>query len=191
MSREECAVTQDPFAEVPQEALDRLIDAVTLGWIVPHAAPDAALLMPIVRDARPGRLLGHLPRRHPAATVLTESRRAQILFLGPNAHVPNDVVGVADWAPTWNFVAASLDVDVQVDVALTDRALAATVAHLEEHWTVEELGARYASLAERVVGYEAVIREAKPRFKLGQDERPEVQARMAAAAAGTQLRTWL
>ena len=88
-------MTQDPFAEVPQEALDRLIDAVTLGWIVPHAAPDAALLMPIVRDARPGRLLGHLPRRHPAATVLTESRRAQILFLGPNAHVPNDVVGVA------------------------------------------------------------------------------------------------
>ena len=178
------------FEPAPGE-LGRLIDAAPLAWIVPQAEPQAAILMPVVRERASERLLGHLPRRHRAAQALGAGGRAQLLFLGPHGFVSNDVAGVDDWAPTWNFAAASLEADIALDAALTDRALAATVAHLEPTWTAARMGPRYAALAAQVIGFSATIVTAHPRFKLGQDERPEVRARIIAAFAGTPLGEWM
>lgn len=179
------------FTEVPRDELDHFVDAVTLAWIVPHAAPAAASLMPVVRDAEPGRLLGHLPKRHPATLALAASGRVQLLMLGPNGVVTSTVVGIADWAPTWNFVSASIEAELTLDDTLTERALAATVAHLDPDWDAAGLGPRHASLVARVIGFSAEIVAARPRFKLGQDERPEVRERIAAHFAETPLGAWI
>jgi len=178
------------FEQVGASDLDRLIDQIPLAWIVPHAAPETALMMPLVRDGE-GRLLGHLPRRHPAVATLTAQGHAQLLFLGPNAYVSTATAGRDDWAPTWNFASARLAVDIVIDESLTAPALAKTVAHLETEWTTERLGPRYAELAARVIGFSATVRSAHPRFKLGQDERPEVREQIAKHFAGTPLGDWL
>lgn len=179
------------FTNVPNEELDRLVDAQALAWVVPHAAPASALLMPIVRDAEPGKLLGHLPKRHPATLALERDGRSQLLLLGPNAVVTSDIAGIADWAPTWNFVSASLEVDIRLDDALTEQALAATVAHLDPNWSAAGLGERHARLMAKVIGFRAEIVAARSRFKLGQDERPEVRARIAEHFADTPLGAWM
>ena len=147
--------------------------------------------MPVVRDAAPGRLLGHLPKRHPATRALSDAPRAQLLLLGPHGVVTGAVAGRADWAPTWNFVSASLEVDIRLDDGLTEQALAATTAHLDPAWDPAGLGPRHAALAARVIGFRAEVNAAHPRFKLGQDERPEVRARIAAHFAETPLGAWM
>lgn len=177
------------FTEVTADEQNRLIDANALVWIVPHAAPTLALLMPIIRDGEPGRLLGHLPKRHPAALALAQDGRAQLLLLGPNAVVTSEVARIAAWAPTWNFVSASIEVDIRLDDALTTHVLAATVAHLDPAWDAAGLGARHAKMASQVIGFVADIVAAQPRFKLGQDERPEVRARIAEHFADTPPRS--
>ena len=179
------------FTDVPADAFDRFVDATALAWIVPHVAPASALLMPVVRDAQPGRLLGHLPKRHPAALALARNSRAQLLLLGPHGVVTSTVAGTADWAPTWNFVSASIEADLKLDDTLTERALEATVAHLDPAWNAAALGARHAKLMARVIGFSAEIVTAHPRFKLGQDEHPEVRARIAAHFAETPLGAWM
>ncbi len=179
------------FSDVSAGDLEAFVDATALAWIVPHAAPASALLMPVVRDVEPGRLLGHLPKRHPATLALARDGRAQLLLLGPNAVVTSAIAGIADWAPTWNFVSASMGVDVRIDDALTERALAATVAHLDPDWAPSGLGARHAKLVAQVIGFVADIVTARPRFKLGQDERPDVRARIAEHFADTPLGAWM
>lgn len=179
------------FTDVSAEELDRFLDATALAWIVPHAAPATALLMPVVRDCEPGRLLGHLPKRHPATLALAQAGRAQFLLLGPHGVVTGTVAGIADWAPSWNFVSASIEADVRIDDALTEHALAATVERLDPAWDPAGLGARHATLVARVIGFSAEIVAARPRFKLGQDERRDVHARIAAHFAGTPLGAWM
>lgn len=171
-------------------AVEHLIDTVTLTWIVPQSAPDLALLMPTVLDRGSGQILGHLPTRHPATAELKRRPRAQLLYLGPNDYVPNSVVGIDDWAPTWHFVSARLDMDMTVDDSLTDRALTATVAHLEESWTTARLGERYQKLAARVTGFAASVHQAHPKLRLGQDEAQEVRDRIDAGRADAPLARW-
>jgi predicted FMN-binding regulatory protein PaiB len=179
------------FAQASDDELACLIDETGLAWIVPHAAPELALLMPVVREMGQEALLGHLPKSHPAADALMRAGRAQLLFLGPNSVVTENIAGEPDWAPTWNFVAARLDVDIVVDDALTDEALAATVAHFDPEWRAAGLGPRYEVLKRRVIGFRATINVAAPRLKLGQDEKPAIRERIAAAFAGTPLGRWM
>ena len=42
-----------------------------------------------------------------------------------------------------------------------------------------------------MIGFSATVRTAHPRFKLGQDERPEVRQGIAEHFAGTPLGDWL
>ncbi len=174
-----------------EDALGAVIDAVTLGWIVPAAAPEHALLMPMVRDSAPGSVLGHLPLRHPATRALADAPRAELLFLGPNEYVSNAVVGVPGWAPTWHFVSARLDVDIELDDALTRSVLDATAAHLEPEWQVGFLGDRYAALATRIIGFRATIRSADARLRLGHDETEATRERIDAHRAGSPLAEWV
>jgi hypothetical protein len=41
-------------------------------------------------------------------------------------------------------------------------------------WRLENMGPRYQRLARGIIGFRAGVRERRPRFKLGQDERPDV-----------------
>ena len=184
-----------PFTDVSDTDLDRFLAEMPLCWIVPHAAVEAAILMPVVasRDARGLSLLGHLPRRAPATEVLGADHRASFLFLGANGYISPAMAGRDDWAPTWNFVSARLAGEITINETLTREAVEAVVALMEGTvgWRMDAVAHRADDLLARVIGFRAEVSEAVPRFKLGQDEEPVTRRSIHAAYAGTALGEWL
>jgi transcriptional regulator len=187
---------QSPFMQVSDEELARLIADAPLCWIVPHAEPAGAILMPVLLerdgDGRPASLLGHLPRRAPAASALAQQGAASFLFLGPNSYISPAMAGRLQWAPTWNFVSARVDATVALDDRLTRKSVEEMVAHMEGAggWRPNELGDRFADLLAKIVGFRAVIDVSAPRFKLGQDEDEEVFGNIASALHDTPIGEW-
>lgn len=173
------AMTDHPFQPEDADVL-QLIDSHPLAWIVAKSAPEFAALMPILietdAEGKPAALVGHLPRAHPIVAALAKAPRALFLFQGPHAYISPDWLSDKNWAPTWNFTVVQITADVTFDAALTDDALSRLVAHMEkdraEPWTAAALGPRYATLRDRVIGFRGAIKQVTPRFKLGQDEKP-------------------
>ncbi|WP_126176932.1 FMN-binding negative transcriptional regulator [Tsuneonella rigui] len=181
------------FTAVGQDNVARLIAQMPLCWIVPHGDPAAAILMPVVLEPGHKSLLGHLPLRAPATEALRGDPRASFLFLGANGYVSPAHAGIDDWAPTWNFVSAKLTGAVSLDPGLTRDAVEAVVALMEgpNGWNIGAIEHRYDTLAARIVGFRATIEHVSPRFKLGQDEWPEVRSRIADALADTEVGKWM
>ena len=171
-----------PFAEWRDADIVKLVDENPLAWIISIADPAIATPMPLLletdSDGKPVTVMGHLPRVHPLVATLKAAPQTLLLFNGPHAYISPDYVPDRNWAPTWNFAIARITGETKFDETLTDEALAMLVTRMErgrpEPWTTEEMGARYAKLRARVIGFRTTITAIDARFKLGQDERPEV-----------------
>lgn len=185
------------FTDVSGQDLARLLAQAPLCWIVPHANPGAAILMPVVAECdnagTPQSILGHLPKRSPAASVLANAPQASFLFLGPHAYVSPGTVGRDDWGPTWNFASARMEGEVLLDTALTRSAIDAIVRLMEgaNGWTVDRMGERADQLIPRIIGFRASITSAHPRFKLGQDESSADHAKIRGQAGDSELGRWM
>lgn len=163
----------------------RLVDAVPLAWVVSGVGENfRATLLPIraVTDnsGRIVRLMGHFARRNDQVKLLAEDPRAAILFLGPNGYVSPSWMVDRTQAPTWNYASAQFLVEIEffddperVRAHLED-LVQAMEGERENAWTVEETAHRYAALSRNVAGFDARIVETREKFKLGQDERPDV-----------------
>lgn len=181
------------------EDVARLIAACPLAWIVAAGAPGAATPMPLLlecgEDGAPHSLLGHLPRAHPLVTAFLAQPRGVFLFQGPHGYITPEYLSDKDWAPTWNFAVVVIEAEVAIDAALTDEALRRLVTHMErdraEPWSVEAMGARYATLRDRVIGFRATITSCRPRFKLGQDESDKAFAEIVAGLGDRPLARWM
>jgi transcriptional regulator len=185
-----------PFDSQDAAALAELIAQHPLAWIVPRAAPEWAAMMPMLYEGGDSpALIGHLPKAHPIAAALADDRRCLFLFTGPHAYISPEWLTGKDWAPTWNFAVARLEADVSFDDSLTEEALQRLVARMEAGraapWTTEAMGPRYALLRERVIGFRAAITRSTPRFKLGQDERPQVFAEILRGLGDHPLAQWM
>ena len=179
------------------DAVLGFVEQVPLCWIVPHAEPAAALLMPVVAQGNGGEgpmtLLGHLPLRSPAAAILAHEPLASFLFLGPNAYVSPEVVGRDDWAPTWNFASARLMGTVTMDAGLTKQSVEAvtTLMEGEDGWTMDRMGPRAEVLLAKIIGFRAEIAQSAPRFKLGQDEKTADYNRIRTHFGNGALGRWM
>ncbi len=183
----------------PEDVLD-LISQYPLAWLE-AAGPRAetSLLMPLLAerdgDGRLVSLLGHVPRSHPVVAALETDSRALILVNGPQGYISPTWVRDRRWAPTWNFAQLRIEAEVRFDGELTGEALARLVDTMEagrpDRWSVDELGDRYAALASRVIGFRARVSRLTVRFKLGQDERPEILADILARVPDLALAAWM
>jgi transcriptional regulator len=157
------------------------------------------LLMPLlaVRSAGgcPMSLLGHLPRRHAIVSALAGEPRAFFLFTGPHGYISPTWVRDRRWAPTWNFAQVRIEADVHFEPNRTGEALAELVEVMEagrpDRWQIAELGDRYEQLATQVIAFRADIRVVAGRFKLGQDERPEILADILEHVTDPALADWM
>lgn len=174
-------------APSPQHVAD-LVQAHALAWLVSAGADGAPLASAVpllvhhAPDGRVTRIEGHLPRQAPHTAALRADPRMRLLWMGPNAYVSPSWMADRTQAPTWNFAA------VQCRARLVfDDDPGALRQHLEtlvqRHesgratpWRVAETGARYGSLAARIVTFHAEDLVWLERFKLGQDERDDVYA---------------
>jgi predicted FMN-binding regulatory protein PaiB len=181
----------------PSDAAD-LIGTHALAWIVSRNSGglEASTLPLLVhRDAAgaPVSLEGHFARSNPQLARLRQDNRALVLFLGPHGYISPTWVRDRTWAPTWNFAHTQFEVtlDFFEEPAHIEAHLRKLVAHMEcerhGQWTPDHMGPRFVGLSRGVVGFHAAITRADARFKLGQDERPEIFEDICNALEGSEL----
>lgn len=168
----------DKYAARSEADVLRLVVENPFAWVVGEGLEATPLpLRPVVSDDRLTGFLGHFARSNPQVERLRASPRARILFLGPHGYVSPSWLTDRTQAPTWNYASAAFDCDLDVIQtaeelrALMDDLIGAMEAGRPRAWTAAEMGARYERLSQGVVGFHARIREQRPVFKLGQDER--------------------
>jgi acetyl esterase/lipase/predicted FMN-binding regulatory protein PaiB len=177
----------DKFSPRSPADLADLVRTQPLAWIVSGSGADVqATVLPVQLECdaagTPARLLGHFGRSNAHWRQLAASPRATVLLLGPHGYISPSWFTDRTQAPTWNYMAARFDVEVEIaDTAHDADALLRGLAdQMEERrpaaWRVEDMGARYERLAQNVVGFRARILDVRSRFKLGQDERDDVFA---------------
>lgn len=168
----------DPFSPREPSDLAKLVQAYPLCWLVSGAAEDRqATPLPLLPetddDGAVRSLFGHMARRNPQRAALERDGRATILAMGPQGYISPRLVSNLTWGPTWNYAVCRFDVHVEF-VPEEDSALWRLAAALEgtgpDSWTPARMGDRYEQLKPRIAAFRAHVREARPTFKLGQDE---------------------
>lgn len=177
-----------------------LIDSHPFAWLVTCAKGFAATPLPIMVETdeagRPANLLGHFAKSNPHVEHIRAEPRTLFLFSGPHGYIsPEFVSTTRDWAPTWNYAVARIVADVRFDEALNHEALQRLVTKMErgrqQPWSTTEMGARYDQLKQWIVAFRADIVSIDARFKLGQDERPDVLADILSSLGESGLADWM
>jgi len=190
----------DPFHARSDADVLKLVTDYPLAWLVSRAGLSATPLplRPMLDgEGRLVGLIGHFARRNPQLEVLREAPRATALFMGPNGYVSPSWMAKRSYGPTWNYASAAFDCDLTFfDDAeslrgLLDDLAGALEAGRPNAWSVEEMGARYAGLSRRIVGFHARIREQRAMFKLGQDESDGVFAEILDGLGDDPLGDWM
>ncbi len=190
----------DQFEQYDDADVRDLISEYPMAWLLAASGrADQTALLPLLGEYDDAgalvSLLGHIPRRHPLVPALQADARMLVLFQGPHAYISPGQVGIANWAPTWNFAQLSIEAELDFLPDETGSALTALVGVMERGrpapWDVSAMGERYEMLATRVVGFRARVGRVVGRFKLGQDERPEVRETIIGSLGDTPLARWM
>lgn len=195
----------DLFQPRSDQDILRLLREQPFGWLIGgHAETFHASAIPFrPRLDAAGALVGlwgHLSRANPQVESLRRDPRAEILILGPNGYVSPSWMADRTQAPTWNYASVQFitRITFMEDGAGLERVLRDLVGVMEagrpNAWSIEDMGARYERLAQRIVAFEARIVGIRPKFKLGQDERRDVFADIMGALEATgadDLRRWM
>lgn len=160
-----------------------LIRDYPLAWLcAPSAGAGAASLLPLLAETdaagRLVRLIGHAARGNPLVAALTADPGALILFNGPHGYLSPNLVSDRRWVPTWNYAQLRIEARIVFEPDRADEALMRLTDFMEagqpDPWRVGEAGDRYARMAGAIIAFRADVIRIEGRFKLGQDERPEV-----------------
>jgi len=189
-----------PFDQWTDRDLTDLIDGFPLAWVVSPAAPLLSTPLPMLVETdpsgKPVSLLGHFAKSNPQVERIRAEPTTLFLFTGPHAYVsPELVTTTRDWGPTWNYAVARVVADVAFDETLNDEALGTLVEKMEQGrpqpWAPSELGERYEQMKRRIIAFRAPIVAVEARFKLGQDERPEILSNILEGFGEGDLGNWM
>jgi len=205
-------VRVDRFAPRSDADLLRLVQQQPLAWVVSGAVAEdnfRSTLLPILvetdADGCIERLVGHFARSNDQYKLLMQDPKAVMLVLGTNGYISPSWMQDKTQAPTWNYASAQFFVDVEFfeQPEAIETHLRELVDTMEKQaprsaqtsvWKVDDMGARYGSLAQRVIGFRAKVRNVRARFKLGQDERNDVFADIMLGlnqAGRSELHSWM
>ena len=199
---------RSPFSRAAPSVFERytdrdatdLIAEFPLAWVCARdgGAPHASLLPLLPEFDGDGRftgLLGHMARTNALVGALGRDPRALILFTGPSGYISPALVTDRSWAPTWAYAQLRIEADVLFDQTGIDDALERLVTCMERDaevpWRIAEMGPRYSGMARAVVAFHAHPTAIEGRFKLGQDERPEVLAEILCNRPDDALSRWM
>lgn len=179
------------------EAAMTLIARYPLAWLVTRNFQ--ASLLPLIAEAddtgRIVALLGHCSRANPLIADIGRDPSALVLFTGPAGYISPRYVSRPDWAPTWNFAALRMEVEIELVPDETASSVERLLDHLEgllpHRWSTTELRARYDQLLSRIIAFRAHVRCLKPSFKLGQDEDRAVFCDMLGRIPDPNLVEWM
>jgi predicted FMN-binding regulatory protein PaiB len=181
----------------------RLLHEQPVAWIMSQttAGPLASVLplRPVVQDGRLVALKGHFARANPQVAALRSDSKACVLVLGTNGYTSPSWLTDRTQAPSWDYASVWFETEVRLmnDPGETIALMRDIIGVMEEGrpnaWSLEEMGSRYEKLARGIVGFEARILSAHPRFRLGQDERDDVypELRKGLARENPDLLAWM
>jgi len=187
--------TPSAFAPSSERDVTRLVLEHPFAWVVSAADGDFKAtplpIRPVVNvEGRVTELRGHFARNNPHVDLLRRAPRALLLFMGPHGYVSASWLRDRTRTPTWNYAMVQylVDIDFVEDATRTDALMRDLVDAMEagrqRAWNLEEMGPRYQRLVSGVVGFHALIRDRRVKFKLGQDERDSEFEDIVAALAG-------
>ena len=188
-----------PFDQVENADLVDLIESYPLAWVVSNDSAGfgaTPLPMMVETDTRGTivRLIGHFAKSNPQVAQLERSPRALFLFQGPHAYISPSWISDRTWGPTWNYAVIRIEADVRFLPDRADVVLEQLVRRMEHGrpnaWSIADMGDRYRQLRTHIIAFEADVRTVRPRFKLGQDERPEVLSEIIAHTGNDALNAW-
>ncbi len=184
----------------------QLVLAQPLTWVVSGEGDSfRATLLPVRPLSDPDgtvvSLVGHFARSNDHLAFLKRTPRAAMLVLGSHGYISPSWMNDRTQAPTWNYASAQMLVELEFfeDPQQTEAHLHDLVAAMEagrpRRWRAQEMGPRYQSLAQRVVGFRARVCAIRAKFKLGQDERDDVfrdiMAGLEQSAEHDELLEWM
>ncbi len=169
---------------LPSE-IDRLVAEYPLALVIsadaegnPQATP---LPLVLQRDAAGnGVLVGHFSRKNPQLDRIRQQPRALVAFSGTQGYIATSWFKDRRYAPTWNYEAVHFTVDIELDdrPEAAAAALETLIAHAEapypNPWRSQEMGPRFAQLAQYIVPFQARILATEAQFKLGQGDPADV-----------------
>ncbi|MBB6124025.1 FMN-binding negative transcriptional regulator [Sphingobium subterraneum] len=189
---------RSPFERYGDADVRRVIDHAPLAWVMASDGFTASQLPLVGVYSETGTLtdiVGHFALNNPLRAAFAVNPMATILFNGPEGYVSPSHAGNRQWGPTWNHAHVRLRVEMTVDARTTDEALALLIDHVERTmdrpWTADELGSRYEGMAQRIIGFRGRVLDCVARFKLGQDEHPDVLASILATHENAELVEWM
>lgn len=177
-----------------------LIEDYPLAWVCGgDASGMEASLLPLVGQFGPdGRLVelaGHLMKSNSLYRALRADQRATILFKGPDCYVSPQNAGLRDWAPTWNYPQLKIRADIRFDEAFTETSLQLLIDAMEvgrpDPWNVSELGPRYHTMLDHIIGFRCAVTDISGVFKLGQDEGEAAFGAILATLPDDKLKAWM
>jgi transcriptional regulator len=134
-------------------------------------------------------LVGHMNRENPQWTELARGGRALLVFSGPHSYVTPTLYARTPAAPTWNFTAVQLHGTVRPLPAgpETIRVIQDTVLRFEERfgsdWDMSSSLGYFQQIVPGVGAFRLIPDSVQSMFKLSQEQRPEVRARVCTAFA--------
>jgi transcriptional regulator len=151
-------------------------------------------------DKRALCLLGHFARSNPHIKQLQRNPQALVIFTGPHGYISPSWFTDRTQAPTWNYMTAHLEVEVEFDNSSSAaiNAVDALTEHMEvgrpKAWSKGDMGERYLNLVPHVVAFRANVIDVRTKFKLGQNERLDVLKESIAGLSQPEsqvLRSWM
>ncbi|HEX3367454.1 FMN-binding negative transcriptional regulator [Phenylobacterium sp.] len=189
-----------PFEQFGPADVRDLIAEYPLASLGVRAGSEApASLLPLLGDydaaGRLVELVGHMARRNPLRAALEADPGAWIQVQGPQGYISPEQAGRRDWAPTWNYAQLWIEAQVTFTPEETGAAVRRLVETMEAAraapWSVEELGRRYTVMEGQIIGFRARVTRVHGRFKLAQDEAPEIARAIIAATRDPGLGRWM
>ena len=179
-----------PFPENDEGALAALVRGRGLALII-GVEGDRPLVAHAPVIWSPGRLRFHLSATNPLCAVLSASRRAMAVVMGPDAYVSPDWYAAADQVPTWNYLSVEMEGAVRVmageeTTALLDDLSAQFEARLapKSQWTRAKMSpGRFETMLRAITGFEMSLGRMIGTSKLSQNKPAAEIARVAAALA--------
>jgi transcriptional regulator len=192
-------VALNPFERFDDVDVHAMITEYPLAWVSARHDGAVASLLPLIgvydEAGRLTELIGHLARSNPLYAALSATPDATLLFRGPEAYMSPEHAGLGDWAPTWNYAQLVIRAEIRFDAEQTADALDVLIDAMEhgraDPWTTAQMGPRYHGMLGAIIGFRVRVIDVHGKFKLAQDERPEVLRALLANHPDPAMRRWI
>lgn len=133
--------------------------------------------LPLIYREADGKLIGHIDKYNPHASLLQNNNEITLIFSGPQCYISPSIYTTTQ-LPTWNYIKVHLKGTVKAindAVAIKESMITMTefLEQPEHKYVLEPNNPRMEGALSYVNGFEITITHWEGKFKLSQDKKPQ------------------